>query len=233
MIRAVIFDIDNTLMDFMRMKRAAVSSAADAMIDAGLRVPKAEMEKKIFDLYWKEGIEDQLIFDKVLEGEFGHVDYKILAAGILGYRRAKEGAMTLYPHVRMTLTSLMKQGIKMGIISDAPRLPVWLRIVELGLHHYFDHVVTFEDVGERKPSPAPFRRALELLGTEAAETLMVGDWAERDIRGAKNIGMKSAWAKYGDTFDTQDSGADYVLDDILQILEIVERENGRPPGSGP
>ena len=45
---AVIFDIDNTLMDFMRMKRAAVDAAVDAMIDAGLAIPKAEMVEKIF-----------------------------------------------------------------------------------------------------------------------------------------------------------------------------------------
>ena len=228
MIKAIIFDIDNTLMDFMRMKRAAVDAAVEAMIDAGLRVPKDEMEKKIFDRYWKEGIEDQNIFDKVLEEQLGHIDYRILAAGILGYRRAKEGTMTLYPHVKMTLTALMKRGVRMGVISDAPRLPVWLRIVGLGLHHYFDHVVTFEDTGERKPLPAPFRRALELLEAEPAETLMVGDWADRDIKGAKALGIQTAWARYGNTFDTTDSGADFVLDDILQILDIVSKENDLP-----
>ena len=47
MIKAVIFDIDNTLMDFMRMKRAAVDAAVDAMIDAGLAIPKAEMVNKL------------------------------------------------------------------------------------------------------------------------------------------------------------------------------------------
>ena len=228
MIKGVIFDIDNTLMDFMRMKKAAVEAAVDAMIDAGLRMPKQQMYDKIFDRYWKEGIEDQNIFDKVLMEEFGHVDYKILAAGILGYRRAKEGTMTLYPHVKMTLTTIIKQGLKTGVISDAPRLPVWLRIVGLGLHHYFDHVVTYEDTGERKPSPGGFRRALQLMGTEPGETLMVGDWADRDIKGAKAIGMKTAWAKYGNTFDTVDSGADYVLDDILQLVDIVSKENDLP-----
>jgi putative hydrolase of the HAD superfamily len=229
MIKAVIFDIDNTLMDFMRMKRAGVTAAVDAMIDAGLRIPKEDMEKKIFDLYWKEGIEDQNIFDKVLSQELGQVDYKILAAGVLGYRRAKEGTFTLYPHVKLTLTELLKMGMRMGVVSDAPRLPVWLRIVGLGLHHYFDHVVTFDDTGERKPSPVPFRRALEKLGTNADETLMVGDWADRDIKGAKAMGMKTAWAKYGNTFETVDSGADFELKDIFEIVEIIAKENGQKP----
>ncbi|MBU2530608.1 MAG: hypothetical protein KKD35_06170, partial [Elusimicrobia bacterium] len=86
MIKAVILDIDNTLMDFMRMKRAAVDSAVDDMIDAGLNIPKEEMVEKIFKIYWEEGIEDQNIFDKVLTKEFGEIDYRILAAGILGYK---------------------------------------------------------------------------------------------------------------------------------------------------
>src|SRR5687767_13463428 len=119
MIKAVIFDIDNTLTDFMRMKRAAVDSAVEGMIDAGLKIPKDQMVKTIFDTYWKEGVEDQKIFDKVLSREFGKIDYKILAAGIVGYRRAKAGTMSLYPHVGLTLSELMKLGIKMCVISDA------------------------------------------------------------------------------------------------------------------
>lgn len=225
MIKAIIFDIDNTLMDFMRMKRAAVDAAADAMIDAGLRIPKEKMVEAIFKVYWQEGIEDQNIFDKVLLKEFGQVDYKILAAGIIGYKRAKEGNMTLYPHVKMTLTELLKTGIRMGVVSDAPRLPVWMRIVGLGLHHYFENVVTFDDTGERKPSPKPFKKILSLLGTRPEETLMVGDWAERDIAGAKKMGMKTAWAKYGDEFHTKESGADYDLTDIMDILRIIKEVN--------
>jgi len=225
MIKAVIFDIDNTLMDFMKMKRAAVDAAVDAMIDAGLNVKKEEMVEKIFKVYWQEGIEDQNIFDKVLIKEFGQIDYKLLAAGIIGYKKAKEGHMTLYPHVRLTLTELMKMGIRMGVVSDAPRLPVWLRIVGLNLHHYFEQVVSFDDTGERKPSPKPFNKILDLMQLEPKECIMVGDWAERDIVGAKNTGMLTAWAKYGNQFDTKVSGADYEIDDIYQLIEIIKAHN--------
>ena len=225
MIRTVILDIDNTLMDFMRMKRAAVDAAIDAMIDAGLPMPKDKLREKIFEIYWKEGIEDQNIFDKVLTKEFGKVDYKILAAGIIGYKRAKDGHFTLYPHVKMALTDLLKMGVRMGVVSDAPRLSVWLRIVGLGLHHYFEHVVTFDDTGEKKPSPKPFKKILELMETEPGEAIMVGDWAERDIKGAKALGMKTAWAKYGNEFDTPVSGADYELDDIYDLVGIIRKVN--------
>lgn len=227
MIRAVIFDIDNTLTDFMKMKRASVDSAVEGMIDAGLQVKKTEMVEKIFEIYWKDGVEDQNIFDKVLKKEYGKVDYKILAAGIIGYRRAKAGAMALYPHVNLTLMELLKDGIKSVVISDAPKLAVWLRIVDLGLHNYFDHVITSEDTGVKKPAPEGFRKALEILGTLPSETIMVGDWAERDMVGAKRVGIRTAWAKYGDTFDTKESGAEFELNDILDLVKIIRTENGQ------
>ena len=56
---------------------------------------------------------------------------------------------------------------------------------------------------------------------------MIGDWPERDVIGAKEVGMKTAFAKYGDTFNTQDSGADYDLEDIYELVEIVEKENSK------
>ena len=171
------FDFDGTLMDFMKMKRAAaVESAVDGMIDAGLLIKKEEMVEKIYKVYTAEGIEDQQIFDKVLVKELGKVDYKILAAGIIGYRRAKEGTLALYPHVHLTLTGLARMGLKMAVVSDAPRLPVWLRITGLGLQHYFDTVVTSDDAGFKKPHAKPFLMALEKLEVKPAEAVMIGDW---------------------------------------------------------
>lgn len=225
MIKAVIFDIDNTLTDFMKMKRSAVDAAVEGMMDAGLPGLKAALVEEVFDVYWKEGIEDQKIFDKILKAKLGRVDYKILAAGILAYRRAKNGAIALYPRVHQTLIDLMEMQIKRIVISDAPKLEVWLRIVSLGLHHYFGEIITSEDFGVKKPDPKPFRRALEVLGTKPSETLMVGDWPDRDIKGAHGVGIRTAWAKYGDTFNTKESGAEFVLEDIHDVVDIVRREN--------
>lgn len=225
MLKAVIFDFDNTLMDFVKMKHRAIDAAVEAMIDAGLSLSKHKMVEKIYAVYEKEGIEDQQIFDKVLKQELGKIDWRILASGIIGYRRAKEGAMSLYPHVHLTLSSLLKSGLHLAIISDAPRLPVWLRICAVGISHYFDCVVTFDDSGERKPSPKPFQLALNFFQLPANEVLMVGDWIERDILGAKNLGMKTVFARYGSETAGKNSGADYEIDDISDILKIVEKEN--------
>ncbi|HTR99207.1 MAG TPA: HAD-IA family hydrolase [Bacteroidota bacterium] len=230
MIKAVIFDLDNTLVDFMRMKRLAVSAAIDSMIDAGLRLTPAEAQERIDHIYKERGIEFQSVFDQLLYDVFQKVDYKILSAGVIAYRRAREAALVPYPHVNMTLVALIKRGIKLAVVSDAPSREAWLRLCYLNFHHLFDHVVTFEDTGERKPSPAPFRRALDLLQVPPGEALMVGDWAERDVVGAANLGMTTAFARYGDTFGTVQSHADYDLNDASELLEVIDTENAKRRG---
>jgi len=231
-IRAIVFDLDNTLVDFMKMKADAVTAAIDGMIDAGLDLPREAVRSRIDAIYQEQGLEYQRVFDRLLESELGHIDPKILASGIVAYRRARESALVLYPHVQMTLLELVKRGIKLGVVSDAPQPQVWLRLCALALQHVFDAVVTFEDTRERKPSPAPFRLVLQRLAVEAHEALMVGDWAERDVVGGKSLGMKTVFARYGDTFGTQNSGADYDVDDVFQLVAIVDELRAipaRPP----
>ena len=141
--------------------------------------------------------------------------------------RAREAALVLYPHVNMTLINLIKRGLKLAVLSDAPRPQAWLRLCQLQLHHIFDHVITFDDTGLRKPDPIPFRKMLSLLGVASHEALMVGDWPERDVVGAKHVGIRTVFARYGDTFDTVESGADFEIEDIREILRIVDLENAR------
>jgi HAD superfamily hydrolase (TIGR02253 family) len=231
-IRAIVFDLDNTLTDFMRMKEAAINAAIDGMIDAGFRLSRTELRERVDSIYREQGLEFQRVFDELLEREFGEVDPKILASGIVAYRRARESTLVLYPHAHMTLLELLKRGIRLGVVSDAPRLQVWMRLCALGLQHVFDAVVTFEDTGERKPAPAPFREVLRQLAVDPVEAMMIGDWAERDVVGAKSLGMMTVFARYGDTFDTKVSGADYDVDDVLELVGIVDALQGTPtPGA--
>jgi HAD superfamily hydrolase (TIGR02253 family) len=225
MIKAIVFDLDNTLVDFMAMKRQAIEAAIDAMLDAGLDLERSEIKSRIDAIYKERGIEYQQVFDDLIFGIFNKVDHRILAAGVIAYRRAREAALKPYPHVTATLMQLIRRGIDLAVLTDAPSREAWLRLCHIGFHHIFNLAVTFDDTRERKPSPKPFLKVLELLSTAPHEALMVGDWAERDIVGAKAVGMRTAFARYGDVSGTTIHGADYDLKDITDLLAIVDTEN--------
>lgn len=228
MIRAVLFDLDNTLTDFMHMKEVAIRAAVLGMVEMGLPMAADEAQREIYRIYEQQGIEYQRVFDQFLEKTTGRVPPEMLAAGIIQYRRARDAALTPYRHVPMVLLELLRRGFRLAVVSDAPAVQAWQRLHQLGFQHVFQPVVTFDDTGERKPSPRPFRRALELLDLPAEAVLMVGDWPARDMIGAAGVGMLTAFARYGDTFGTDVSGADFDLDDIQQLLPILERLNSAP-----
>lgn len=222
MIKAIVFDLDNTLVDFSRLKKLAIRGGVKGMLEAGLEANEQEVFDRIFEIYEDKGWEYQTVFDEVIKEFNGQMDHKFLAAAITGYKRSREASLVPYPGVYSTLIALIKKGIKLAVVSDAPGREAWLRLYQLNFHHLFDVVITHSDTGEFKPSPQPFRLALEKLGLDAGDCIMVGDWPERDMIGAKNIGMKTVFARYGDIFNTVDHGGDFEIDKISDIIKIIE-----------
>ena len=221
MIKSVIFDLDNTLIDFMTMKKISCDAAISAMIGAGLNVNKDKAMKELFKLYGMYGMEEKTIFQKFLKKVAKKIDYEVLASGIVAYRRVRTGFLEPYPHVSEVLFELKRRGIKLAIVSDAPRLKAWIRLVSMKINHLFDVVITFDDTREMKPSTVPFKLAFKKLKVKPSECLMVGDRPERDIEGAKKLGMLTCFAKYGNP-KAKSSDADYEINDIKELLEIVE-----------
>ena len=195
------------------------------MNEAGLAVNEEKAYQDIFDLYIEKGWENQQVFDDYLNQTVGKVSNKILAAGIVSYRRAREATLLVYPNVNKTLIELIKMGIKLAVVSDAPSREAWMRLYYLNLHHVFEPVLTYDDTGVRKPSAKPFKMALDVLNVEPEEAIMIGDWPERDVVGAKQIGMKTIFARYGDTFGTINSGADWDVNDIYEVVGIIKEMN--------
>lgn len=64
--KAILFDLDNTLIDFILMKKRCTEAAVSAMIDAGLEMSKKKAYDLMFGLYKKHGIEDSTIYQKFL-----------------------------------------------------------------------------------------------------------------------------------------------------------------------
>ena len=225
MIKAIIFDLDNTLLDFMKMKSFSISAAVDGMMSLGMEIDKEYSIKEIFSIYDQKGYEHQEVLNEFILNHLDSIDYKMLAAGIVEYKIAKEASLALYPGVKDTLINLSNFGLKIGVLSDAPSREAWIRLYILKIHKIFDQVVTFNDTGFHKPAKEPFLEITERLDVLPGDCLMVGDWPERDIKGANELGMKTAYAKYGSTEFIDNSGADYDLDTIHELIEIVKTEN--------
>ncbi len=216
------FDLDNTLVDFMGMKRVCCGAAVDAMISAGLKMERTKALDVLFKLYKKYGLEYNHIFEDFVKHLKGNVDYKLVVEGIIAYRKQQAAYMKPFPEVVPTLIRLREKGMKLAIVSDAPALKAWMRLAETGLIDFFDTVVTFDDTGERKPSKKPFLMALRKLGVRAEEALFVGDWPERDMGGAHSVGMKTAFAVYGSEHKNKGARADFYPHTFSEILGFVK-----------
>ncbi|MEM5778062.1 MAG: TIGR02253 family HAD-type hydrolase [Candidatus Aenigmatarchaeota archaeon] len=220
MIKAIIFDLDNTLIDFMKMKRLSCEAAMDAMIKAGLKIEKKKGLKTLFQLYSQYGYEYQKIFQVFMKKVLGKIDYAIMASGIVAYRRVKEGLLYPYPNVVPTLNQLKKK-YKLAILSDAPKIQAWIRLAAMEIQDKFDLVVTFDETKTKKPNLKPFFYVLKKLNFKAEECLFVGDSLARDIAPAKRLGFKTVLAKYGRTKEKSNVKPDYIINDIKELLKIV------------
>jgi len=225
MIKAILFDVDNTLIDFMRMKNKSCEAAIDAMIDAGLKMSKKDALKLLYELYQIHGIESQRIFQKFTKKIYGKENYKLISHGVLAYRKMRESYLVPYSNVIPTLIEIKKQGYQLAIVSDAPIMEAWIRIASLKLDDFFDVIITKADARRQKTSPAPFKLAIKRLGIKPEETIMIGDRIDRDVNTAKKLGIHTIYARYGDENPPEKgkSGADFEINDISEILRIIKK----------
>ena len=222
MLRAITFDLDMTLIDFISYKKKATSAAASAMIKAGFKGNRKKLEKELFDFYLKHGIESDDAFEKFLK-KHKSFNEKILAAAINAYLKSKYENIKPYPKVKQTLKRLKQKGYKLAIVTDAPRLKAYMRLDEMGIADLFDVIVGREDTGREKPSKLPFKKALKSLRVKPFEAMHVGDWRERDILGAKKVGMRSCMAHYGDQHIGKKIWADCYIDRFEDILKVIAK----------
>ena len=237
MVKGVIFDVDNTLVDFMRMRKISISESIDAMLDAGLKMSPKEAFKILHELFCQMGIEGRDLFQKFSRRVLGNVDERIVAAAVITHRRIWGGFLHTYPGVIKTLLELKKRGLKLCIVSDASKMHVYERLYAMRIVDFFDVIVTHDDTKKFKPSKRPFVHALRKVKLKPEECVMVGDWMKGDVMGAQKLGMKGCLAKYGSLNHFTKSMSDashlkkvkckpnYVLKKFSDILEVVENSN--------
>jgi len=218
-LKAVIFDMDNTLFEFVDAQVAACKAVVDS-IGAGNKLD-------LFDLFLRDesGFEDHRNIADYL-GSLGIYDEPTCSECCAVYDRARLAALEPYSGIRRCLSRLRRMGLKLAVVTDAGRANAEARLRKTGLRRYFDVVVPLEETGKRKPSPDPIRLALERLGVGPAESLLVGDSLSRDVVAGKAAGMATAHAAYGDkNFKEGGMGAvkaDYILDGAGDICALVK-----------
>ena len=220
MIKAITFDVDNTLLDFMEFKRKTVTAMVKALKRYGFKGSQKNLEKDLFDFYLRYGIESGDFLEKYLQ-RHDKKDDVMLAAAINAYVISKYQNLKPYPKVRTTLKKLKNKGIKLAIVTDAPRIKAIMRLEALGIARLFDAIVSAEDVKRKKPSTLPFKKALKTINVRPEEALHVGDWRDKDILGAKRAGMQTCIALYGDLKIGKKVRATYYIRKFEDILHLI------------
>lgn len=223
--KAILFDMDNTLFDFVAAKLIACRE-----ILSYINRKKGSNAKDPSEL-----------FGYFLRGTYGFEDYENIrdymqerklftAQGYKNcceiYEREKLENLELYPGVRDTLYQLKKMGLKLAIITDADKYHALARLTRVELLDFFDLLVAADMTGTKKPDPAHFLFALQALGTEPEESLVVGDSIKRDILPARKLGLKTAYASYGDWRPEEKTNLcfDFKLNAFSELLDIYESE---------
>ena len=227
-IKAVFFDVDDTLYDSTLQAESARKNAIKAMIEAGLNLSEEGAMKSLKHIVRKFGSNYSRHFNELLN-ESGHDENpRIIAAGLVAYHNTKLTYLVPFRDTVPTLLSLRDRNYKLGAITNGIAVKQWEKLIRLGVQHVFDTVIISEEAGVEKPDPEIFRLALKEIGCRPREAAMLGDRIDRDIAGANEAGMLTVQLlkekRRGKTPKKPEEEPDYVVSDLRDILNILEKE---------
>jgi HAD superfamily hydrolase (TIGR01662 family) len=230
-INAVLFDLDETLIDASAGLDAAHEAVArrlrDHLSENGIRADEATIRPKLDEFDDRMNMKTRYNRDEwwpVLFHEFGlrkKVPRRITEELTELYWNTYSSVSKPYPDAEPTLNYLNQKGYKLGLVTDTDGKPgiKSRRLKHLDFIGIFDVVViSGEDTIHTKPSREPFLLAASKLGLNAEECAVVGDKPFTDIRGAKAAGMQAIWLRRRD-WGTEEP-ADLVVDSLAKLLEI-------------
>jgi putative hydrolase of the HAD superfamily len=191
-VKAVLFDIDDTLFDSTRLARMARRNAVKAMMDAGLPLKNLQTGYKLLISIVKQyGPNYDHHFDRLVEELGSGRNPAVVAAGVVAYHNTKLEYLKPDPDVVPTLKALSEKSYKLGIVSNGRAVKQWEKIIRMGVQSYFQTVVISEDVGCEKPDPKIYSVALAKLHVPPQNAMYVGDDPASDILGANRAGLIS------------------------------------------
>jgi phosphoglycolate phosphatase len=214
-LKAIIFDLDGTLVDSARDLQDATNTL---LAENGLRqISLDEVKSMIGDGAAK-------LVERAITATGGDLTrlsgfvarfLKIYEANASHYTKA-------YPGVPQTLESLRCLGLPLAVVTNKPYAATIDILEALDLRAFFGAVIGGDTLPERKPHPAPILMALERLGVEPEAALVVGD-NYHDVQAARAAGVRAFAVTYGYSHKPHaELGADRLIDTMSELLPAIK-----------
>lgn len=210
-VKALLFDLDGTLID---SKRDLVQSVNAMLREMG----RAELREDLVASYVGSGA--PILIKRALgEAASETEQQRALTFFLAHYEQHKLDFTKEYPGVRKALENL--RGVPMAVLTNKP-VNISVRILEgLGLAGFFRAIYGGNSFATKKPDPLGANTILSELGIAAAHAAMVGD-SEVDVQTARNTGMISAIVNFGfGTHDRTAYPADIYLDHMEELVPLL------------
>jgi len=221
MISAVLFDLDETLLD-RRVSLAGFLADQHKRFAGGLGGGSPEAWRARFLALDGRGRVPKSVVYPALLAEFGG-DPDLADALLADYRERCCRFARPVPGATEVLRALRDAGRALAIVSNGETAFQQKHVDALGVGGLVDAVLISEREGLRKPDPALFHRAADRLATAPGNCLFVGDDPAADILGADRAGMRTAWlcrgARWPESLAPMPGVAIETLPEVLEVLD--------------
>jgi len=225
-VKAVVFDVDDTLYDSSLQMRMTRLNAVRAMIEAGLPADLEMAYKTLEEIADQYGPHYTRHFDKLLERLGLKWSPRVIAAGVVAYRETSDAYLKPFPDTVPTLVRLRDQRYRLGVASEGRSVKQWQKLIQLGIHHLFHSVVISEDSGTEEFSVDVFKECLEELEAKPRETIYVGSKPNKGILYANRAGMITVRIRKGDSVAEEpaqpEGKAKYEIERLSEIFGVFE-----------
>jgi HAD superfamily hydrolase (TIGR01549 family) len=202
MVRAVLFDLDDTLFDHTGCSRDALAAAQDCHESLG-GVALADLERvhsRLLEELHADVMLGKVPLDQARQERFRRLlvatgttpDGDLVAETAAAYRDRYKSVRRAVCGAGELLAALSGR-VRLGIVSNNLYDEQMEKLRVCGLDTFVDSVVVSERAGVSKPDPAIFSVALQELETDAQGAVMVGDSWKADIAGARAAGIQPIW----------------------------------------